>query len=761
MNWKLWILLPILAVVLVLTGVYYQYHQLVHKYDHLPKVVSIPDANLVKKAISAYDGPHPSVMLRPQDNSPLIRIGETGPSEPLFAGPNQYPFLCNTEESLLGQPLVDNQQGNGMPVFLENSSGVKTDTVVGFSKDCNIPTQAWYYYRSEKDDKFYRLESAQSDIATIVVNGRRIPFIVRVEMGTINRFIYSIAALKGEAETIDKPSSSNWNKKLIYQFRGGVGIGRKQGRTSPEFLIKRRADEISRGYAVIYSSANQTSNHYNIWLAEDTALRVKRQFNALYGKEKYVVGIGGSGGAIQQYLIAQNNHSFLDAAITLYSYPDMVTQTIYAFDCELLEYFFDVSDNQNQRWHKWENRRVIQGLNARSGIRNKLAWVYDLALTVRGYKSPSPSGMSECTKSWRGVTQLVNNPKFVHFYPRFEQPVLDQTNWSHWEDLKYFYGTDNEGIANSTFDNVGVQYGLNALKQGQITIPEFLKLNAKIGGWVSQRQMQPERYWGFGGYLPSAELTVWSQHNMTHSRNNRQLIAPRTVGNIEAIQGIYRSGHVFLGQANIPIIDLRHYLDDELDMHHASASLSARARMIDAQGHADNQLIWVARKPNNPLEDAFDVLDKWINNMRVNGHKNAPDFVGLARPASASDRCYSAKGEIIAEGDRVWDGEWNNKSKGECSQTYPFFSVSRTVAGSDWRGDIFKCSLQSIDQAILKGIYGDIPMHRYIEQMRQIFPQGVCDYTKPDMGKPKDMLFVESRNSTLKSPVDTIGGGRQ
>jgi hypothetical protein len=33
---------------------------------------------------------------------------EVGPGGPIFSGPQQYPFVCRTEQSNLGQPLVDN-----------------------------------------------------------------------------------------------------------------------------------------------------------------------------------------------------------------------------------------------------------------------------------------------------------------------------------------------------------------------------------------------------------------------------------------------------------------------------------------------------------------------------------------------------------------------------------------------------------------------------------------------------------------------------
>ncbi len=756
MKWKLIFILPIVILLIFFSLVYYQVYQFEHKYDDLPQVNAVPIISLKKKNIPSYRGPHPSRIIRSSLSSvKKINLGEVSGIKPDYANELQYPFICSTEESGLGQPLVDNQQGVGIPVY-EEENGSKTTKIMGYSKNCSSPTRASYYYKSTVDGAFYPFTSKVTDVELISLKGKKIPFIIRVEMGTINRFIYAIVALKGANGTLESPDGTNWNNKLIYQFRGGVGIGYKQGRINPLYLLKRRAEQLKNGYAIIYSSANQTSNHYNIWLAEDTARRVKHQFNHLYGEEDYLVGVGGSGGAIQQYLIAQNNSKFLDASIALYSYPDMATQTIYVFDCELLEYYFDVVDNDNDKWGRWENRQAVEGLNSVTGIKNQISLLYDLSLILRGYSPPYPRGMSECSKSWRGVTQLVNNPNYVHYYKRFKPQVLKQTHFSHWEDLKKFYGVDHRGYARTTFDNVGVQYGLNALIDNKISIQEFLKLNAKIGGWKPPHKMRPERYWAIGGESSLSDFSVWSQHNMLHDENSDKDIVPRSRGSIEAMRGIYQSGHVFVGKVDIPIIDLRHYLDDELDMHHSSASFSTRLRIIREQGHADNQLIWVTRKPHHPLQDALDLMDKWLMKKKTLDARGVVNSVLLSKPDTASDRCYSKDGEIIADGEGVWNGRWNKKPTGVCMKRYPIYGVSRTVAGASLAGDTYKCALQSIDKAMQNNIYGDINISPYKGRMKLIFPDGVCDYTQTDVGRPPG-LFLATRELPSQTPASSAG----
>src|SRR5690349_15764777 len=49
------------------------------------------------------------------------------------------------------------------------------------------------------------------------------------------------------------------------------------------------------------------------------------------------------------------------------------------------------------------------------------------------------------------------------------------------------------GFAYRPTDNVGVQYGLNALNQDWITVADFLELNAAIGGFDVDGRPQSQR----------------------------------------------------------------------------------------------------------------------------------------------------------------------------------------------------------------------------------------------------------------------------
>ena len=197
----------------------------------------------------------------------------------------------------------------------------------------------------------------------------------------------------------------------------------------------------------------------------------------------------------------------------------------------------------------------------------------------------------------------------------------------------------------------------------------------------------------------------------------------------------YRSGAVFLGKLDMPILDFRHYLERELDMHHSRQSFVTRLRMQRHQGHSENQLIWFSDLPYEPFSDALNLMERWLDNMREDDSLSVVD----AKPSDATDRCYAGDGTLIAEGPGIWDGEWNNKPAGACTRVYPPFSNPRMIAGDDYASDILKCHLRSIDKAIADGVYAHVDMRPYRDELQRIFPIGVCDYSLGDAARPDDL----------------------
>jgi hypothetical protein len=664
-----------------------------------------------------------------------LRLRNHPVAGPVFAGPKQYPFLCRTEQAGLGQPLVDNDSGQGMRVYALNPDGTKGTTVVGWSRDCAAPTVVDYLYRAT-DNRFRPLpaDGSRPDdlVTTTTLDGRTVDYVVRRERGTIDRFLYSIAMLAPLAEAAagtgrTDPDDSAWNGRAVFWFDGGVAIGHDQGRIPGGALYH---DALARGYAVLGSSGNDTSTHYNLVLAGENALMVKEHFIESHGVPRATIGIGGSGGAIQQYVFGQNHgRAIIDGAIAAYSYPDMVTQTIHVSDCELLEYYMDVTDAANPAWRDWTNRRRLEGLNSSATVPNP-------------YRGNAP-GSTECVNGWRGLTPLANNPLWTRLDPLWAQmdpPGVAQTvQWTHWGDLVNIYGVGPDGYARSTFDNVGVQYGLAALTAGQLSPAGFLDLNARVGTWKPAAQMVQEGC----PFTPAAcadpaQFDPWSSRNMLLSPDGGATPAPRTRGDRAAIAAAYRAGLVFTGDIDLPVIDWRHYLEERLDMHNSHQSFATRARMRAADGRADNQVIWFTDARPAPAVDqqpeALAVMDEWLANLRARPHRGV---VGN-RPALATDRCFRTDGTQIAAGPHVWDGILDHRAPGPCTTAFPLYGTSRTVAGGPLAGGVYACALQSVDRAIHRGLYGSWrPSAAERDRLRQIFPTGVCDYRRGDAARPR------------------------
>jgi Tannase-like family of unknown function (DUF6351) len=655
----------------------------------------------------------------------LVNHPVTGP---IFSGPQQQPFVCKTQtQAGLGFPQVDNQDGIGMRLF--QTPGNPATPLIGWSKDCTFPTVVDYQYRNTAG-QFRPLPPGPlpADVAmTTTLDGDTVPYVVRRERGSINRFIYAISILSPPGNPSAAPDTSLWNGRVIYAFDGGVAIGHNQGTVGGSHLYD---PGLSKGYAIIHSSGTRTSTHYNLVLGAETAIMTKERFIERYGVPMYTVGVGGSGGAIQQYVYAQRHPGvIIDAGIPQYSYSDMVTQTIHIGDCELLEHYMDVTDGANPKWSVWPNRTWLEGLNASATWPNP-------------YRGGLP-GSTECVNGWRGLTPLALNPHFgtagagSEFY---DPAVLAAVKWTHWDDLRNVYGVGPNGFARVPSDNVGVQYGLQALNDGTITPEEFLKLNATIGSWKETSDMVQEGC-PFIAALCSipTQFDPWSRRNMRLSPDGGVTPAPRREGDMVAANAAYTSGLVFRGAIDIPIIDWRHYLEHRLDMHHSHQSFATRQRMLNYDGRASNQVIWFTdARPGTPQFDqtpmALEVIDEWLANIRTKPRRG----VSRNKPARAVDSCFATNGSLIDSGGDVWAGILDNGPAGTCTQTFPLFKTSRIVSGGPIEGSIFKCALQPVSQAISNGLYTPwTPSADDVTRLEQIFPTGVCDYSKPDVGRPK------------------------
>jgi len=151
-------------------------------------------------------------------------------------------------------------------------------------------------------------------------------------------------------------------------------------------------------------------------------------------------------------------------------------------------------------------------------------------------------------------------------------------------------------------------------------------------------------------------------------------------------------------------------------------------------------VIWFTDARPTRLSDqtglALQVMDQWMRNIAANPEKT----VAANKPAQAVDSCFRTDGSLLASGEAVWHGILADEPAGACTQAFQIHSTSRIVAGGPIEGGVFKCALQPVGDAVDGGLYGGWqPDATELARLEQIFPTGVCDYRKRDLGLPPEM----------------------
>ena len=183
---------------------------------------------------------------------------------------------------------------------------------------------------------------AASVASTTTTNGVTVPYIVRVERGTINRGIYDIAVLFDPAKpwTANSPQPQ-WNGKLSYTYGASAGQPRLQFRSEQNWVVNGITgvfddSALRMGFIVADNSLTDQLYNANAVLVAETTMMMKEYIVEHYGEIKYTVGNGCSGGSILQNQTASIYPGLLDGIQVECDYPDAVTTLLEVADCVLL-----------------------------------------------------------------------------------------------------------------------------------------------------------------------------------------------------------------------------------------------------------------------------------------------------------------------------------------------------------------------------------------------------------------------------------------
>jgi hypothetical protein len=254
----------------------------------------------------------------------------------VIAGPHQTPFICETEAFGLG-PATDRDCSVKMRVeyFYRSKAPVPAATATATSAAAlaavdAAPPRANQGAANNPFKPFDPAAPRPSDIAeTTTSDGRTVPYIVRREMGTINRAVYVIAFLHEPGKPLPDPwtATPGWNGRLVYSFGGGCRAGYHQGRSIGGLSANRNYLEdsqlgdyaVARGYALAGGSLNVFGTSCADLISAETMMMVKEHFIERFGAPRYTIGSGRSGGSMQQHQI--NNYPGLLDGLSTASLP--------------------------------------------------------------------------------------------------------------------------------------------------------------------------------------------------------------------------------------------------------------------------------------------------------------------------------------------------------------------------------------------------------------------------------------------------------
>jgi hypothetical protein len=571
-----------------------------------------------------------------------LRVENHPIAGPVFSGAHQEPFYCETQAAGLGPAL---------------------------GEDCFAPTQVVYRYRTTRNT-FAPLgdpTSRPDDLVMLQIAGVQVPYIVRLERGVINRGLYEIAALYDGAEPSPFRAEAGLNGRAVLTFGGGCNVGYHQGVQTGGVL---NDPMLARGYVVASNSLLVNDTNCSPIVGAETALMTKERLVEVYGPVAHAIGSGGSGGAIMQYTISHGYPGILNGLLPSLSFADALSNAAPP-DCLLLTRYLATPRGATLTLAQ---RRAIGGHQV-FGACN--AWVQTF---------------SDRIDATRGCPSIV--PRDTVY-----DPVTNPTGvrCSLADHLVKQLGRDPfTGFARSTFDNLGVQYGLAPLQAGVIGVDQFLDLNEFIGGFD-------------GDGRPRAR---------------------RAVADPNAVRAAYATGLIASGTgglAETPAIDLRPYADrlggDAVgDIHTSFWSVAIHERLvrdgIDERTHSR----WIFTQGDNQrFAEALDAMEAWLTAIEGDRAPGTPaQKVARNRPQAAAPGCWpSPSGPKVLDLDACYAGP------------FPFTGDLRTVAGAPLTTDV-TCKTRAPVASDYAVPFTDEQWARLV----RIFPNGVCDYANlPGVGQ--------------------------
>lgn len=602
---------------------------------------------------------------------------------PVIAGPQVQPWICTTAENGMGEPL---------------------------DEQCNAPTQVTYFYLPTGAEpgayEDYDPGNPPSDVATTTTDaGVEVPYIVRQEKGTLNRTIYRLMVLAdpGSPWTGSSPQAG-WNRKLFVSFGGGCGTPYKQtippepggafGNTAGDGQIL-QPELLARGWMTVGSGLFTLNQNCNETVSAETVMMVKEHIVDTYGEVDRTVSAGGSGGSVQQHYIASAYPGLLDGIVPTQSFPDLWALVWDGAECSLLTRYF-LTGSPHLWLLPWQQAAV-------TGKTGPVACVEFVALLNDAFDPQNRGLLQLGVVSVRPGCQI---PEALRYHPtgnptgaRCSVQDYQRSIWGHGGPLD---------AAPIPYDNVGVQYGLNALQDGTITPEQFVDLNSKVGGIDNEGNYTQQR-------TDMGDDLATIMYRASRTSDPRQL-------------------------ARVPIIDLREAFVDAApdalsDLHQPYHSHVMRARLDAVNGTHGNQVLWNVLPENMDIAGVLGV-DRWLGAVDAD-ESELPREQKILRnkPDDLVDTCWIS-GEAVTDA-------------ATCDSQYPYGNDPRISAGGPLRNDVRKCQLKSLSRTDYTATFSDEQWQR----LQDAFPSGVCDWSRASVGYQASVPWMTYANGPGGTPL--------
>ncbi|HEX2575674.1 MAG TPA: DUF6351 family protein, partial [Aquihabitans sp.] len=570
-------------------------------------------------------------------------------SGPMISGPHAPLLACSTEAQGLGPPS---------------------------DEDCSAATRVtWRYVTTGGAVQPLPDPSARpADLATAEIEGDEVALVIRHEQGVVNRSTYEIASIDPSPGGADNSQAdAAWNGRLLYRYGDGCGTTYGQGDAAVEVLDPAY---LRQGFAVATASFNTGAVQCNDVVSAETTMMVKERFIEEFGDPEATIGEGTGFGAAQLHLIVQDYPGLLDGGVALDPLPDVVTVANGIADCVLLNRYYrspagaGISPDQRAAINGHAVPATCDRWEAGYGTLFDPERGCDPAIAPEAiYAAGANPGGVRCTLQDGSANQLGRDAA--------------------------------TGYAGRPLDNVGVQYGLEALNAGTIDLEAFLALNEDLGGLDADGAAGPDRH----------------------------------EADVAAVQAAYETGRVSTGvgdQRKVPIVDVSLYDDPTGAVADHVRAFSLRDRFTYG-GPAESVpgfRIWTRDPAVTPAAEAgpeaVAVVDRWLAAVADDTEGGERELVLFrARPEAAVDNCLPAGATDPVVGAEVYDEE------GPCRDDFPVHGSTRIAAGAPRADDVLKCELKPVDPDDYEV---ELTEAQY-DQLVRVFPSGVCDWAQAGVGQ--------------------------